>query len=1411
MEQLTDRPSPKENSTQITNLTRGSLEVIEGSGPVKPYPSSAIPNSRNSPLSWQQRPNTQASDQPRSRPLSIVATENATRSSTATLESSAPVDEQPPASRYQISQLLSSKDPAWFRQTAERGEGSPAYRKSQVEDNNVVDMVNSSRIQLPGMASGQSEKTETASSDEPSTELQTDVSSTSVSIGKTVYGKTSTSRSIGSPLPLISDHRLDPPKSDSASYKSDDAFDVVRSLAMSPSQGRISPERLDRSISPTKGMGGFVQSAMMKRSDSVSKRWSVQSPQGLSRGNSMTSNRSSHDSVANVGLGGVITAQTRESCRSSLSRDNSPLPLSRPTSSHSNATVVQDSDRPGTSSSLRSSTAISISGDGFTRPSLPFSRPHNSVNVKDGGSEISKDTSPNAETTPPPSPSKVTDNRRWSPTKSSWLESALNKPDSPKPKVSLPPPQPSWMSEINKVKQQKAVAESSRGPPVFKHEVNIGGLLRYPLSGAPATSLVTSGLSSGNTVGAGTEVENRVTIENVTSPISPEALQGSTSTFSSPKTKTPLTPTVALSPTNTPSIGAKVKPEAPPKTDFRSNLRPRQVPSDGESKQEPEFKNVFSQLRRTKTQNYVAPDELKDNILRGKAALNVTGGPKKTEHKDEFKDAILKKKEDFRKAQLEGTGVIRNTSSVIHNSSPLPEALAKKASIGKIPVSPACEPANSKDMISDLAGHASGHKTAPGLKLTSAHDIITTGRPSNKETGGKLAERFNPSLASLLARGPPLTTPESARASSPAFPQPKAISNETDDLQASGPQLTHLTKDRVRGPRKKAPTTLTAHNQALDVIEVGVQGRTSIIPSLLTGQTGLGLLSIIPDTGRIVPKFLDGSENESVRASPVGKNIFSGQSPFSGGVLSKDEEATQHLGSYIPRSPIKEAKENELLTSNSNAEPVVKTSPTIKPKPSSLIRSSDPDNQINIVLGSAFSKSPGVADTHQAPSTPKNYPRLAQNTTTGSVGDEKLPAQRLEAAISTPDQNSFALLNSKATLAFSDNKIRAEQSIKPLVPNDEEADRASTGPQSSRAYSHIKIGDTLESATGKGAVPHSKSSSAAAPTLISTHPLPASPPVSGVSLQTSSITPVTPRNVATQPVPQSSEASRLVTDFFGKKVFVQDFDFDTSSILLAKTEQPPTIKTLRSQLFQITGDGKKQQVPSHQERLLFQSNMYICPHTFGTLAGKKVIEVYFWAGDDVPESSIDDAELFAQREARNAGGKLVKMRQGKETAQFIEALGGIMITRRGSSNKYDSLAPHILCGRRYTGQIVFDEVDFSPKSLCSGFPYLISTQSGKCYLWKGRGSSIDELSCARLIGMDFGITGEVEEVEDGHEPDSFLKIFGYDAAILKSADHWRLKPNYEKYSARLFRADSSRKPKVCSLLTHISPGGANIF
>src|SRR5690606_15205691 len=117
--------------------------------------------------------------------------------------------------------------------------------------------------------------------------------------------------------------------------------------------------------------------------------------------------------------------------------------------------------------------------------------------------------------------------------------------------------------------------------------------------------------------------------------------------------------------------------------DFRGNLKPRQPPpavgGDAKKGNVNELASVFNNLRKTKTQNYVPPDELKGNILRGKAALNMTGGPKKSEIKDECKDAILQRKEELKKVQEEGAGVKPASNAPVKK--PRPDGLVRRKTL----------------------------------------------------------------------------------------------------------------------------------------------------------------------------------------------------------------------------------------------------------------------------------------------------------------------------------------------------------------------------------------------------------------------------------------------------------------------------------------------------------------------------------------------------------------------------------------------------------------------------------------------------------------------------------------------------------------------------------------------------------
>lgn len=1358
MERLTGASNSltKENTAPLGGERVISESDLVRNISVKGSPSSAM-SSRNSPLSWQRRPNSQSPERPRSRPLSMVAAENAARSPRATPEP-ATVSE-PSLSREQIAQSLASKDPAWFRQTADRGLNSKAYRRNQVEDEDRSSHgSNSSRVQMPGMGRESSEPERAMDepmdhSSSPSRSSAADGSSSRASY----QANPRISGGSSSPFTLTSAQKLDPPE---------DSSTESRTLAMSPSQGRISPERLERPASPTKGMGGFVQSAIMKRSDSV-KRWSVQSPTGLTRGDSIASNRriQDHSSITAPG-----TASTTGGSRpSSLSRDNSPHPNSRPASSHSNTTITQE--RPGTSSSMRSSMTASTAGDFFVKPSLPASRTQTPLGTKIAQEDTSADTSTLAETTPPTSPSKTMDPRRWSPTKSSWLESALNKPESPKPKPkSAPPPQqPVWMSELNKAKQKDS-ADLSRSPTSGpKHEVSIGGLMRSPPPGGLAKPLSIGGLPTGFAAGAITR--NR--LDSTTSQESKESAKSN----DADNIGSSLTPQTTSKPSPT---SGKVKPETPPKKDFRANLKPRQGPAESTSN-EPEFKNVFGQLRRTKTQNYVAPDELKNNITRGKAALNITGGPKKTERKDEFKEAILKKKEDFKKAQLEGKGVTRSGSSTSHDAD-IPEALAKRRALGRSgSIATEADPA-----AIDLAIKQKKVEESP-KSVMPMNETSTPSRFQPKElAGGKLAGRLNPGLAGLLARGPPSMGSDASRLSSPSSQRTVSISTSASKSEPpdSGPQLTHMTKGRARGPRRKAPSSVPTTATPSDEIKLASITSEDVGPASSRNET-----QTVSRSGEtVLAGQRTDAENPGPQPSSTRKLDMKRRSQF----LQEAPDMNNRVEAKSEISkPLSPAKPNfrETTVKLSEAKPDTKAASPPKPKPSTLIKSSS----------LSFKDTPGPpvqsTETTKVRPSPMTFAK-AESVEPSSAGraDPRTPrrtADDLESKkVSNTDsavsvKNAAALWDRPSPTKPSGNHPRARSPIKLPTHEDERSAMVDAGLRPSSPVKGPSLGLGIQSTRDSGA----------------SRPLPTPPTKGPLSPPTSAgLTPsLAPTKSNDSPVPQSSEASKLLADFFGANRSSAQYTVDTAAVLTSRSNQGGNIKTLRSTLYQLSPDGKKQQVPSHQERILFEGNLYLCFHTFGNAAGKKVTEVYYWLGDEVLNRTVEEAEVFAQKEARSAGGRLITIRQGKETPEFFHALGGIIIIRRGSANRYDSLAPHILCCRKHLGQIVFDEVDFLPLSLCSGFPYLISTQSGKSYLWKGKGSGIEELSCARLIGMDFGLTGEIEEVDDGKEPASFLQIFvskTHDTAIPKSADHWRLKPNYTKYSTRLFRSHSAVKEQV---------------
>ena len=1450
-----------EHLDQLEAMKPPARETAHNPIPQSPTKSSARSStpstsfSRSGTLSWQQRPSSRDSNTSRSRPLS--------RHNDGTASAAGDILNET-RTREQIALSLSSKDPSWFRQTPDRGASSDAYRKSREETQHENGQ--NSR-QLPGMSRESSIELKQApfspSARGKSMSLSQATSAPDAISNCDRFSIMSSQPIAGVPSPLLpakGSQRFGLPAETPESDQPDGNRAGLSSL-----HGQLAR---DRPNSPTKGLGGFVQSAMMKRSDSVNKRWSAQATPGLSRGNSIASYRG--------GLGNPASvienpgSPPRETTISSRGLTSSPLAKSRPSSSHSASTVLHHAQ-----STTQPSLPPASSNDLLPESSYPSLTKITRLNENITKGHELQSTSPDLQSTEtlPVSPTKTMDPKRWSPTKASWLESALARPESPK--LTSPKPQtPSWMADLQRSKWSKEDSESvtspqssitilsptgvvrSPRPSVHAQPLNIGGLpeglssrltrktssekTQQAATQENVSSLSTDGplgesnpgLSNFSSAGKTREkvVEKKQSAQPTSSPV---ATMPSTSPteLSSDKSAAPglkgAPPTarrndVAILPSKldekSPDLPVS-KPRAPPKTDFRAALRPRQNMSEENVSTEPEFKNIFGKLKRTETRNYVAPDDLKDNILKGKAALNLTGGPQRTKKVDEFKESILKRKESMKvEATLPRKNVTESgkLDTAAPKSAPLPEALAKRDALNKRANSTQVSVAEATQTLSSAAsrstplkeakrdvvslngqaqpGDKATHPSETGAKVNSvtfpptllereppstqqafakeeratrAADKQATvstsppleGQPSTASAKdsqsernrplGALASRLNPSLASIISRGPISAISSSNSSREDVSSSRKNESSSTVEPEASSAcTLTHVTKGRARGPKRRLPNTAAPPAQQQDAVKN--LSRSDAGEEALQ-KTGSGK-PIKEVTSQGTPHQLHQSRKADV--APRASADFTN---------NNDKAAQPVVKSEQPVSPPSVGQQSWGPESGSllKTESKGKTKPLIAPKSPTLRKFSSPMPSTSVSLAEKIDQKPLLRPEQISEHASSDGP-VDERVMTGLVAEVSQPAVARQRESST-----------SASSIRSDKSAASPRRGLPNPPPTFEI-KSTASPAQKPAISGLGL--KLDS---KKLQPPSSE-------------LTPPPDENSVTALNSWKTLGQARRKQDSCVQDlaalredGSNVADLLRDFFGEEPQMTDkVEADAQAIILNRPIVDAKRTVLKMQVWQINADGRKEDPPPQQEHILFEDCMYLCVHSFETSSGLAATEVYLWSGDSVSEAAIEDAQLFCRREARENNAKLELLRQGKEPAKFFLALGGIVITRRSKTS-----ALYMLCGRRHLGHIAFDEVDLSHTSLCSGFPYIISAKFGKLFLWKGRGSGADEVGCARLIGMDLGLTGEIEEVDEDEEPQSLLESLGGTPNRLVSSQQWSLRSKADRYGCRLFRID----------------------
>lgn len=763
---------------------------------------------------------------------------------------------------------------------------------------------------------------------------------------------------------------------------------------------------------------------------------------------------------------------------------------------------------------------------------------------------------------------------------------------------------------------------------------------------------------------------------------------------------------------------------------------------------------------------------------------------------------------------------------------PIPEGLARLAELGKSSANPPNDQKPAQENVSPNLPPAPVSLSSRSAETVTKKDPVQLPQAKKdapapfkvqgRAGGGKLADRFNPALAGMLARGPPPMATEGGKAPREASQDAPA---DTEPTKA-GPQLTHMTKGRARGPKRKAPSTATSAQKAPTPA-----ARPEAATASPQFEPAAPALSPVSQDLKEPSKPKAAEANDATNGSstpPLSiQQQVAAKASLRGKISPPEARNTQ-----VPAKSAVAGSAQSLPFRQQPASPEKE-----KPRPLSPLKPhktggdvSQPGSprKLDVKRMSKFLDDSSISSPN--PEAPKDTWRLSHQRT-GSTspvkrfdtptspgkrfdaptspvkgfGTPSSPVKREEAPISpvrrfealgSPPKREETPLASKRE-AYSPQMRKDEMPSPPAAreqtprPKNEPSFRSMgqvaplnlsrnmTEPRKSPSPGPKPLQHTLHSSPGSGP-------SSPEPMTRSARPLP-NPP-SRLASPTKVPTPLP------SPSKQTTEVSILLTDFFGPDRPSAQCQVDATALITQGPRVDAKVNTLRVRMCQITGDGKKIAVDPQFERTLFEREMYIVGHDFKDDYGRNANETYFWVGDEVPESTIEDGQLFASREARAAGGKLVKVRQGKETVRFLQALGDVIITRRGSSKKFDSLAPCMLCGRRYMGEVVFDEVDFAMGSLCAGFPFVVS-KDGNCFVWQGKGSTVDEVSCAKLVGMEITITGDLTALEEGSEPDAFWGLF---EAGMKphSADHWRLKPSYDKYSARLFCSDAESRQQV---------------
>jgi hypothetical protein len=237
----------------------------------------------------------------------------------------------------------------------------------------------------------------------------------------------------------------------------------------------------------------------------------------------------------------------------------------------------------------------------------------------------------------------------------------------------------------------------------------------------------------------------------------------------------------------------------------------------------------------------------------------------------------------------------------------------------------------------------------------------------------------------------------------------------------------------------------------------------------------------------------------------------------------------------------------------------------------------------------------------------------------------------------------------------------------------------------------------------------------------------------------------------------------------------------------------PDKERLFVQAWSIVSRVRHVSLPNSEENVLYEGDMHAFLYMFNDEPGASEPSMlkFLWIGGQCRLGEREGMEFVRLMGDQNADTHVI--RQGDETPLFMRALGGVIVTRRGSRRALSEEEDALFCVRQCLGGISIDQVPFSRKEFCSGFSFVVKTEGGQVLAWHGNGSLTEEITAARRFAGQ--LVQEGDQVTEMMESDpagcsALWRVFEDEAYA--SGDFWRRKYDLNGFNPVLYVVEDQK-------------------